>query len=118
MGGIIGMITGSTARDAAQTQADATLKSANLQAAADRVTAQGAQEARETMIAQDLASKSASNLLSKPQDKLDVALAPDTPDATIDPNTGRRKTVRSSFMASPSSASGVLQGAPASGISI
>lgn len=105
MGGVIGMITGSTARKAAKEQAKATLKVASDQAASDRLTAQGAQQSREAMIAQDQASRLAATELSIPQERLEVNLAPPAPVAEIDPVTGRRASTRSSFMSARPSVS-------------
>jgi alanyl-tRNA synthetase len=89
-------------KKAAQIGADATLKAANMQAGNDRLLAQAAQQALETTLAQKRASDKAAELLSKPQELIDVQLAPDAPAAEIDATTGRRKTTRSKFMSSTS----------------
>lgn len=92
----MGFIFGSGTK-AAKIGADATLKAANMQAGADRVNVQGAQMALETTLAQKNAADKAAELLSKPQEQIDVQLAPDAPATEIDATTGRRRTSRSRF---------------------
>jgi hypothetical protein len=107
MGGIVKMITGKSGTKGAKRQAAATLKAAADEAKNDRLVAQGAQQTQEAMMAQRKAAQDASELLSAPQDQIDVQLAPDTPDAEIDRKTGRRRTPRSSFMSSGAAGSGI-----------
>jgi hypothetical protein len=102
----MGFLTGG-AKKAAKIQAAATIQVATDTAANDRVIAQGAQQARETMIAQDTAAKQAAEVLSKPQGQVDVMLASDGAVAEIDPATGRRKTARSTYTAK-SAKSGIV----------
>jgi alanyl-tRNA synthetase len=94
-------------KKAAKIQAAATIKSAEMQAGSDRLTAQAAQSAQETMLAQTRASERASEILSVPQEKVDVQLATDATPSEIDPGTGRRKTARSPFMAQGQASAGV-----------
>lgn len=91
----------------AKKAAAAALESANKQAANDRILAVGAQQSRETLIAQNAASQRASELLSKPQGKVDVQLAPDPAIAEIDPATGRRRTTRSTYLSKKAPGSGI-----------
>lgn len=90
-------------KKSAKIQADATIKSANMQANSDRMVAQAAVLSQQTMLAQQKAAEAASATLSVPQEKVDVQLATDTTPAEIDPGTGRRKTTRSPFMGAASS---------------
>jgi hypothetical protein len=107
MGGLLGLITGSSgAKKGAKIQAAATLKAANDTAGNDRLIAQAAQQSRETMLAQDNASRSAAELLNKPMGMADVQLASSDSAAEIDPDTGRRRTRRSTYT-SKSPTSGV-----------
>jgi hypothetical protein len=84
-------------KKAAKEQAQATLTAANMQANSDRLVAQAAQQSQETMLAQTKAAEAASELLSTPQDQVDVNLAPDSHVAEIDPTTGKRRTTRSTY---------------------
>lgn len=84
-------------KKAARKVAAATLKAAEMQAANDRLQAQGALQTLSTQIAQKRASEQAAESLSRPQQQIDVTLATDTPAPELDPTTGRRKTVRSTF---------------------
>jgi hypothetical protein len=93
-------------KKAAKRQAAATLKAAEMQAANDRLVAQAAQQSLETTLAQKNAADKAAELLSKPQEQIDVQLAPDAPAAEIDVSTGRRRTTRSKFQ-SASTGSGI-----------
>lgn len=102
----MGFIFGSGKKDA-RAQAAATEKAAASQSRSDRLVAQSVQQSRETMLAQNKASQYAAELLSKPQEQIDVQLAPDDPAAEIDENTGRRRTTRSSFMSAAQSSSGI-----------
>lgn len=77
--------------------AEATIQSAEMQAAADREAVRGNTLAMQTQIAQKRASDQAAELLSTPQEGANVILSPETEAAEIDPETRRRKTVRSSF---------------------
>jgi hypothetical protein len=97
----------SSGKKAARIQAKATTDSANMQAASDRVVAQGAQQSLETQLAQKLASDKAAETLSKPQGQIDVQLAPDANVAEVDPVTRRRKTTRSRFFRNNSPSSGI-----------
>lgn len=101
MGFLLG--TGS-AKKAAKEQAAATLASANMQANSDRMAAQAAVSAQSNMLAQQRAAQAAAELLSTPQEKVDVQLATDPTPAEIDPDTGRRKSTRSPFQAKAGSA--------------
>ncbi len=78
------------------------MDSANMQAQTDRYAAQAAVQAQSNMIAQDRAAKAAAEMLSIPQEKVDVQLSTDPTPAEIDPATGRRKTSRTAFQSSPS----------------
>lgn len=102
----MGFIFGSGTK-AAKIQAQATMDSANMQANSDRLVAQAAQSSQETMLAQKRAADQAAELLSVPQEQVDVQLAGNSPAAQIDENTGRRKTARSPFMGAKPSTSGV-----------
>lgn len=82
---------------AAREQAKAMKEQAEQQAYNDRLMAQAAQNARETVLNQDKAAAAAAELTDKPVDKVDVQVGEDVPAAEIDPSTGRRRTVRSSF---------------------
>lgn len=93
-------------KKAAKIQAAATLEAANKQAANDALMSQAAQQGRETLVAQNAAAQKAAELLSKPQELVDVQLAPDAP-AEIDPGTGRRKTVRQTYNVNRPSGSGI-----------
>lgn len=86
----------SSGKKAARIAADATLQSAEMQAQADRYNAQAAEYAMETSIAQDRAAKQAAEMLTKPQEQVEVYLGPEQ-SAEIDPDTQRRKTARSKF---------------------
>lgn len=107
MGGLVKFVTGKSGKKAAKRQAEATIKSANMQANSDRLNAQAAVQAQQTMLAQQRASTAAAELLSQPQEKIDVSLAPDSPPAEIDPDTGRRRTTRSSFTSKGRGGSGI-----------
>src|SRR4051794_17684518 len=97
------MLTGNVGKKAAKANAAATLKAANMQATNDAYAAQGAAQTQATIAAQQKAATSASELLSKPMQTVDVNLAPDAAEAAVD-SSGRRRTTRSQFMAStPSS---------------
>lgn len=91
----MGFVFGS-GKKAAKIAAKATMDSAEMQAKNDRLMAQAAQQSRETMIAQDAAAQKASELLSVPQEQVEVSLGPEDT-AEIDPDTGRRKSTRSSY---------------------
>lgn len=90
MGDIFGV------KKAAKKTAAATLEAANLTAQGDRWNAQAAQYARETMVAQDKAATQAAELLTRPQDQVEIQLGPDA-SAGLDPVTGKRKTARAQF---------------------
>lgn len=83
-------------------QAEATMKAAEMQAGADREAIRGNTLTMSTQIAQKRASDVAAELLSKPQEGANVILSPDEDAAEIDPESGRRKTVRSQFFNSSS----------------
>lgn len=91
MGDIFGV------NSAAKRQAETARQNAERQAQQDRLSAQAANQSREAVIAQDKATMAASELLAKPVDQVDVQVGEATPAAEIDPNTGRRRTTRSSF---------------------
>jgi len=102
----MGILFGS-GKKAAKIQAKATMDSANMQASADREVARSAVQTQETMIAQHVASKMASDILSKPQGQVDVQLSPDATNATVDPATGRKRNVRAQYRMKPSAGSGI-----------
>ena len=81
-------------------------KQAATQAKNDAFAAQAASQAQTTALEQQRAAAAASDLLSRPQEQAEVQLGEDTPAAEIDPNTGRRRTARSSFR-SPVRTSGI-----------
>lgn len=81
----------------AKRQAAAMEAQAKSQATNDAYAAQSAAQAKTSAIAMDLAAKQAAELLATPVEKAEVSLSEDTPLAEIDPNTGRRRTTRSSF---------------------
>lgn len=83
-------------------QAAATMKSAEMQAASDREATRGNALTMQTQIAQSRASDQAAELLNKPQKGATVILSPEEDTPEIDPETGRRKTARSSFFSTPS----------------
>lgn len=78
-------------------QAEATMKAAEMTAAADREAIRGNTLTMQTQIAQQRASDTAAELLSTPQEGANVILSPDEDAGEIDEETGRRKTVRSQF---------------------
>lgn len=92
----MGFIFGS-GKKAAEIQADATLQSAELQAASDREAARGSALTIQTQIAQERASDQAAELLNTPQEGPNVILSPEQDEPDIDPETNRRKTARSQF---------------------
>ena len=94
MGGIFG-----GANKAARRQAEATLKAAEMEAASNREMAKAAQQTQESMLAQNRASQAASELLSRPMAQADVRLNTQAETAQVDPNTRKRRTVRSTFQA-------------------
>ncbi|NRB01602.1 MAG: hypothetical protein HRU32_17670 [Rhodobacteraceae bacterium] len=94
MGGIVSAVFGS---GGSKRQAEATLKSAEMQAAADREAVRGNTLAMQTQIAQKRASDQAAELLSTPQEAANVILSPETDEPDVDPVTGRRRTTRSRF---------------------
>lgn len=77
-------------------QAKAIKKASQLEAAAAREAARGAQLTQETMLAQDRASRAAADLLSRPQGEVEVDLL-SRGDDEIDPATGRRRNTRQSY---------------------
>ena len=93
-------------KKSARKSAEATLKAANDQAAADRLAAQAAQSSRETSIAQIQAGDRARELLDVPMEQVQVDLAVG-PQGEVDPVTGRRRPVRAGFMSPRSSGSGI-----------
>lgn len=92
-------------KKSAKIQADATLKSANMQAASDRENARAATLTMENMAAQSRAADEAAEKLARPQQEVSVLLAPETETPEIDPETRRRRTARSSFFKAPSTSS-------------
>lgn len=90
-------------KKAAREQAKATLTAAKMQADSDSWATKAMQTSQETMIAQSRASSAAAELLSTPQEKVDVQLSTDPNPAEIDETTGRRKTTRTPFTAPRSS---------------
>jgi hypothetical protein len=92
MGGLFG-----GGKKAARITAAATLKSAEMQAANDRLVAQASQNSMETMLAQSVASDKAAELLSVPQGQIDVQLGASTDAPTVDEATGKRRTVRQKY---------------------
>ena len=81
----------------AKRQARAMEAQANSAASNDAYSAQAATQAKESALRMDQAAKAAAELLAAPVERAEVALSEDTPVAEIDPNTGRRRTTRSSF---------------------
>lgn len=81
----------------ARRQAAAAEAQAKSQANNDLYSAQAAAQAKASAIQMDQAAKAAAELLAQPVEKAEVALSEDTPVAEIDPQTGRRRTTRSSF---------------------
>lgn len=81
----------------AKRQAAAMEAQARDQARNDAFSAQAAAQAKTSAIAMDLAAKQAAEMLATPVEKAEVSLSEDTPVAEIDPQTGRRRTTRSSF---------------------
>lgn len=92
----MGFIFGS-GKKAAKIQAEATLQSANMQAASDREVARAAVNGMQTQIAQKQASDKAAELLTRPQEAPNVILAAARQKGEVDPVTGRRRSVRSKF---------------------
>lgn len=92
---------------AAKKAAKATALAAENTARNDRLMSQAAQQSRETINAQDVASRAAAELLGKPQGTVDIQVAPDGQQAGVDPATGRKRTTRSTFSSSTASASGI-----------
>jgi colicin import membrane protein len=85
-------------------QAAAAAKAAREQ----REMAAGQQQGRELEIARNLAVTKAQELLEKKDEKVDVTLASEDPNkAEIDPDTGRRRPTRASFMSSKKSQAGI-----------
>lgn len=88
-------------------QADAAAKSAAMQADLDREAARGAQLGREGMMAQQAAADKAAELLQSNTEesskKVEVTLADTADAAEVDPETGRRRPVRASFMSNRNS---------------
>lgn len=82
---------------AAKRQAAAMEAQAKQQAVNDQYAAQASAQARENALKMDQASKAAAELLAQPVEKAEVSLSEDVPAAEIDPDTGRRRTTRSSF---------------------
>lgn len=79
-------------RQAASMEAQAKAAATN-----DVYSAQAAAQAKTSAIAMDQAAKAAAELLAAPVERAEVSLSEDAPVAEIDPNTGRRRTTRSSF---------------------
>lgn len=90
------------AKKAAKIQAEATLKSANMQAASDREVARANTLSIQSQLAQDRASDMAAELLSTPQESATVILSPEEDALPVDEATGRRKSRRSQFFSSTS----------------
>jgi hypothetical protein len=90
-------------------QSLAAKESANKQAQDQRDAAQASQQAREMEIGRQAALAKAQEMTEqKKQDSVEVTLASDTKDqAEIDPETGRRRPVRASFMSNSKSTSGI-----------
>lgn len=88
--GLLGKITG------AGKSAKALRKQAEQEAQDNRFAAQAAQQARENSIAQQKASDEAAALLSRPIEGVSVQVG-ETGTPEVDPNTGRRRTPRSTF---------------------
>lgn len=81
----------------ARRNAKATEAMAKSQAQQDVFSAQAAAQAKTSALQMDQAARAAAELLAAPVAKADVRLSEDAPAAEIDPNTGRRRTTRSSF---------------------
>lgn len=96
----------SKARKASEKQAALTVKSAKLEAAAAAEAVRGNQIAREATLAQATAADAAATLLDVPMEQVEVDLAP-TPDAEIDPATGRRRPTRAAFQSGGRAQSGL-----------
>lgn len=96
----------SSAKKAAKAQAEATLKAASDQAAADRLAAKAAQAGVETQIAQRQAIEMAREGLDRPLEQAEVDLASGD-EAEIDPATGRRRPARAAFMSERAAGSGI-----------
>jgi hypothetical protein len=96
MGGIFG--------SSGKKEAKAITESSQLEAAAAREAARGAVMTQQTMLAQDRASKVASELLSRPQGEAEVDLesVANANGDTFDPATGKRRTKRQSYSAATS----------------
>jgi hypothetical protein len=84
-------------KKAARIEAEATMAAANMQASSDRQMVQATQNTTETMLAQQVASQKAAELLDRPQQQVEVKLGSSTEAATIDPTTNRRSTTRSRY---------------------
>ena len=79
-------------------QAAAITKASDLESSAAREAARGSQMTQETLLAQDKASHSAAELLSKPQGEVQVDLIGRGRNADqFDPATGKRRTTRSTY---------------------
>lgn len=89
---------------AARAQAKATMDSANMQAASDREIARGNVYSMMTQIAQKNAADRAAELLGATQKAPTVMLAPQADAGTIDPVTGKRKSLRDRFFKTAPSA--------------
>jgi len=81
----------------AKRQARAAEAAATSAATNDLYASQAAGQAKTAALQMDQAAKAAAELLAAPVEKAEVSLSEDTPAAEIDPNTGRRRTTRSSF---------------------
>lgn len=81
----------------AKRQARAMERQAKTQAMNDAYAAQAAAAARDNTVRMEQAAKAAAELLASPVERADVSLSEETPQAEIDPATGRRRTTRSSF---------------------
>lgn len=93
-------------KKSARKTAQATLKAAADQAAADRLAAQAVQRSQETSIAQIRASEQAKELLNVPMEQVQVDLAVG-PQGEVDPVTNRRRPTRQGFMSNAYGGSGI-----------
>lgn len=91
----------------AKRQARAMEAQAKQQAINDQYAAEAAANAKTNAIAMEQAANKAAELLARPVDKAEVALAEDVPAAEIDPETRRRRTTRSSFQINRAGTSGI-----------
>ena len=81
----------------AKRQARAMEAQAKDQATNDAYSAQAAAQAKSSSLQLDQAARQAAEMLATPVERAEVQLSEDVPAAEIDPNTGRRRTTRSSF---------------------